>query len=236
MSKYIRIEHYDVFLSHANKDKVSFVDDLKRSFDKLGINIFYDKDSLLWGDSNKERIMRGIACCDFAVIVISNNFFGRDWTERELHELLSRQDKRGNKLILPILYNVSRRSMVKHYPQLDDIQYIISDGTDVSDITIQLARVLLDSKLKINGVRSDIEESIKLFFDGGSYDLFTWVAMLIENNNAFTYGPFDLVMNRWMKDIDGAMLIQESGDGYRVNPKFYKEFKEYFDREIRPQM
>lgn len=32
---------YDVFLSHADADKNNFVEELKKSFDKLGISIFY---------------------------------------------------------------------------------------------------------------------------------------------------------------------------------------------------
>lgn len=34
---------YDVFISHANKDKLNFIDDLYSSLDSLGINIFYEK-------------------------------------------------------------------------------------------------------------------------------------------------------------------------------------------------
>ena len=51
------MEHYDVFLSHANADKIEYVEDLKKSFDKLGINIFYDKDTLKWGDNWKKKII-----------------------------------------------------------------------------------------------------------------------------------------------------------------------------------
>lgn len=52
--------HYDVFLSHANADKIDFVEELKKSFDKLGISVFYDKDTLKWGDNWKKKIIEGL--------------------------------------------------------------------------------------------------------------------------------------------------------------------------------
>lgn len=69
---------YDVFLSHANADKVDIVENLYQSLRKLGIDIFYDKESLEWGDNWKKRILEGVAQAEFAIIVISRNFFGRE--------------------------------------------------------------------------------------------------------------------------------------------------------------
>lgn len=51
------LPEYDVFLSHANKDKADLVDELNTSLEKLGVKIFYDKKSLEWGDKWKERIL-----------------------------------------------------------------------------------------------------------------------------------------------------------------------------------
>ena len=47
------------FISHANKDKENLVEELYQSLKKLGIDIFYDKESLEWGDNWKERILNG---------------------------------------------------------------------------------------------------------------------------------------------------------------------------------
>lgn len=72
---------YDVFISHANSDKKDLIDDLYHSLRKLGINIFYDRESLEWGDNWKDKILNGTQNAEFAIIVISENFFGREWTE-----------------------------------------------------------------------------------------------------------------------------------------------------------
>ena len=94
------IPEYDVFISHANSDKEELVEDLYKSLNKLGIKIFYDKETIEWGDKWKEKILNGVKKAEFAIIVISENFFGREWTEKELSELLTRQNRNGQKLIL----------------------------------------------------------------------------------------------------------------------------------------
>lgn len=74
----IQMKEYDVFLSHANADKNDYVDALYQILNKLGIHIFYDKESLEWGDDWKKRILDGTQKSEFAIIVISENFFGQE--------------------------------------------------------------------------------------------------------------------------------------------------------------
>ena len=99
------LPEYDVFISHASKDKADLVEELYQSLNKLGVAIFYDKESLEWGDNWKDRILNGTNKAEFAIIVISENFFDREWTERELSEFLNRQNRNGQKLILPIFHS-----------------------------------------------------------------------------------------------------------------------------------
>ena len=51
------LPEFDVFISHANKDKEDMIEELYQSLNKLGIKIFYDKESLEWGDNWKDRIL-----------------------------------------------------------------------------------------------------------------------------------------------------------------------------------
>jgi len=136
-------KQYDVFLSHANKDKLTYVDSLYIALRKLGINIFYDSDVLSWGDNWKEAILNGVAQSEFAIVVISRDFFGREWTERELNEFLQRQNEGGQKLILPLLYEISFDELKKHYPALESIQSLKNTETSADDIAILLAKELI---------------------------------------------------------------------------------------------
>lgn len=134
---------YDVFISHANKDKSDYVDELYLTLRKLGVNIFYDSDVLSWGDNWKQVILDGTEKSEFAIIVISENFFGREWTERELEEFLKRQNANGQKIVLPLLHNVTLEKLVEIYPDLGDIQMISTDRFSKEEITIFFAKELI---------------------------------------------------------------------------------------------
>lgn len=134
---------YDVFISHANKDKLSYVNDLNKVIKQLGINVFYDTDVLSWGDDFKQVLLTGTAESEFAIIVISKNFFGREWTERELNEFLARQNANGQKIILPLLYGITVDELKSQYPTLGNIQAIKSSDYSKSKIAILLAKELI---------------------------------------------------------------------------------------------
>lgn len=134
---------YDVFLSHAAKDKSEYVDSLYVTLRRLGINVFYDTDVISWGDKWKDVIINGTETSEFAIIVVSNNFFGREWTERELTEFLSRQNDNGQKIVLPLLLNITLEDLKKYYPELGDIQCISANNCSKEDIAILLAKELI---------------------------------------------------------------------------------------------
>lgn len=136
-------KEYDVFISHANRDKLDYVNDLVDSIKRLGIKIFYDKDVFDWGDNWKQKILYGTQQSEFAIIVISNNFFDREWTETELNEFLHLQNETGQKIILPLLYGIEYQDVSLKYPQLEFIQSIKAEEHDVEEITIFLAKELI---------------------------------------------------------------------------------------------
>lgn len=137
------LPEYDVFISHANKDKEDLVEDLYKSLNKLGIRIFYDKESLEWGDNWKDKILNGVKKAEFAIIVISENFFDREWTEKELNEFLSRQNRNGQKIILPILKNITIEQLKQKYPTVADIQAIDSSEHSTDEIGLLFAKQLI---------------------------------------------------------------------------------------------
>lgn len=134
---------YDVFISHANTDKIEYVDQLKQSLDKLHIRVFYDKDTLEWGDKWKDKILEGVGQAEFAIIVISENFFGREWTEKELDEFLNRQNSSGQKIILPILHKITALQLKEKYPAVADIQALNSEDYSCDEIALLFAGQLI---------------------------------------------------------------------------------------------
>ena len=136
-------KQYDVFISHANADKLDYVDELYLAIRKLGISIFYDSEVLSWGDKWKDVILSGTESSEFAIIVISENFFDREWTERELSEFLNRQNESGQKIILPLLHNITVEDLKAKYPVVGDIQCISTDKYSKDQVTVLLAKELI---------------------------------------------------------------------------------------------
>lgn len=134
---------YDVFISHATLDNSSFVDDLYEELSKLGIEIFYDKKTIEWGDDWEIEIINGLSKCEFAIVVLSENFFGREWTEKELNFLLERKNALGQKLILPILYKVNIENLKEKYSKIAQIQCIEANISSSKDIAIAFAKLLI---------------------------------------------------------------------------------------------
>lgn len=137
------LPEYDVFISHANADKEALIEELNESLTKLGVKIFYDKEELEWGDNWKDKILNGTQKAEFAIIVISQNFFDREWTERELNEFLNRQNRNGQKLILPILHNITVQQLKEKYPTVADIQAIDASKYTCDQIALLFARQLI---------------------------------------------------------------------------------------------
>ena len=89
------------------------------------------------------NILNGVKKAEFAIIVISENFFDREWTEKELTEFLSRQNRNGQKIILPILKNITVEQLQQKYPTVADIQAIDSSKHSTDEIGLLFARQLI---------------------------------------------------------------------------------------------
>lgn len=236
---------YDVFLYHANVDKDSFVEALKRSFDQLGISIFYDKDSIEWGDDWKQKIYDGLSNCKYGVIVVSENFFDRKWTEKELKELLSRQSETGGKLILPIAYNIDISAIYKKYKKLSDIQFLDASKCSIKDITIQLAKIMLSEHLIKNNNDAEFKSNskyqiIKSYCEEkmcSSLDFFDWLSpLMIKNDFIEAYSEILIGWENYSHEGKSIPLFQCRDELYRINPQYYDDFKLYYEKEIKPQL
>ena len=133
---------YSVFVSHASDDKIEYVDDLVKEIKGLGISVFYDTDVISWGDNLKERIDYGLNSCELAVLVISPSYFGREWTEYEIQSLLQRQNNEKQKIILPILYRVSKKDFITHYPALNNVFFKYAKSQSKAQLAQDLKKEL----------------------------------------------------------------------------------------------
>jgi Domain of unknown function (DUF1883)/TIR domain len=92
---------YDVFISYASEDRAEVVRPLAEALQAAGLTVWYDEVELHIGDSLRRRIDRGLASSRFGVMVLSQAFFGKGWTNYELDGLVTRSVG-GEQVLLPI--------------------------------------------------------------------------------------------------------------------------------------
>ena len=104
---------YDVFLCHASEDK-DFVGRLANALTFEGLSVWYDRFTLKIGDSLRAAIDHGLSNCEFGIVVLSHDFFRKDWPNWELDGLLAA----GRPRILPLWHGVSRGEVLNYSPSL----------------------------------------------------------------------------------------------------------------------
>ena len=122
---------YDFFISHAWADKEDFVNDLVEKSTSRGLNVWYDRQAIEWGDSVRQKIDHGLRRSYFGVVVLSPNFFERPWTQYELDGIIQR-DLSGQGRLLPIWHRLTQDDVAKHAPSLAN-RLALSTSTYSSD-------------------------------------------------------------------------------------------------------
>lgn len=131
------LPQYDVFISHASEDKDSFVRPFAEKLTAAGITPFYDEMSLTWGDSLRRRIDQGLAHSRFGIVVLSKNFFAKEWPQRELDGLVALEIQ-GQSRILPIWHEVSKDEVARFSPTLADKLALNTSLLSVDEIVDKL--------------------------------------------------------------------------------------------------
>lgn len=110
---------WDVFISHASEDKESVARPLAEALSEAGLKVWYDEFALTLGDSLRRSIDYGLAKSRYGIVILSPNFFAKEWPQRELDGLTSREIS-SSKVILPIWHNLEFREVVNFSPTLAD--------------------------------------------------------------------------------------------------------------------
>jgi hypothetical protein len=109
----------DVFISHASEDKSDVARPLAEELQRRGFTVWFDETSLKLGDSLSRSIDHGLANCRFGVVVLSPNFFAKEWPKKELAGLFAREVP-GKKVILPVWHRITATEIASHSPMLAD--------------------------------------------------------------------------------------------------------------------
>lgn len=132
---------WDVFISHASEDKADVALPLAEALKAIGVTVWLDKIELKIGDSLRRKIDAGLASSRFGVVVMSETFFSKGWTQYELDGLVTRHVN-GEQDLLPIWHNMTAAQIRAKSPSLaDKIARSTSEFT-IDEIAAEIASVV----------------------------------------------------------------------------------------------
>lgn len=132
---------YDVFICHASEDKDSFVRPLAEKLRENHVEVWYDEFSLKVGDSLRRSIDKGLSKSRFGIVVLSKNFFKKEWPQRELDGLVQIETNKRTKNILPIWYGITHEEVLTYSPTLAD-KYALPSDKGLDFIISELLKVI----------------------------------------------------------------------------------------------
>jgi len=134
---------WDAFISHAGEDKEDFAEPLANELENLGLNVWYDDFELSVGDHIPSEIERGLNNSDYGIVVLSEAFFEKSWTQEELNSLIQRDVSESDKVILPICYEISPTEVQSHHTLLGKRYLISGNSSSVSEVAEELYQEIL---------------------------------------------------------------------------------------------
>lgn len=146
---------WDVFISYASEDKSAVVEPLATTLKRMGVKVWFDEFELKLGDSLSKSIDFGLMHSSFGIVILSKNFFAKQWTDYELRSLLSRVIG-GEQVILPIWHDIDREDVMGYSPYLTDIKALATSiGIEklALEITKKVRPDILNSYLRIHMIK-----------------------------------------------------------------------------------
>jgi len=131
---------WDVFISHAWEDKESFAHPLAKALEERGLRVWYDEFTLRVGDKLLRSIDHGLANSRYGVVILSPNFFEKEWAQKELAALAAREVS-GQKVILPVWHNITAGQIREYSLTLADRVAVLSDR-GLEHVVEELLRVI----------------------------------------------------------------------------------------------
>lgn len=136
---------WDVFISHASEDKQAVARPLHDALTQRGVTAWLDESQMRIGQSLRRSIDEGIRSSRFGVVILSEAFLGKGWTNHELDGLVTRTVA-GEQTLLPIWHDLTAQRVREYSPSLADKVALSTDEYDMREIADQIAEVVLANR------------------------------------------------------------------------------------------
>ncbi|NOZ91431.1 MAG: SUMF1/EgtB/PvdO family nonheme iron enzyme [Epsilonproteobacteria bacterium] len=175
------METWDVFISHATKDKITIALPLYNQLQIHQLDPWIDKEDIKQGDSLFKAINDGLANSSYAIVIISPHFIKSEWTNKELETIFNLLVEKKIINIFLIYHKIDREILIQKYPLLTDtLAFNSEDGIEyianrISDIIYNkekientypknyqetIIKINEDSKIVLKTVSVEIEDKI----------------------------------------------------------------------------
>ncbi|MEQ8926082.1 MAG: toll/interleukin-1 receptor domain-containing protein [Fulvivirga sp.] len=186
---------YDVFISYAVEDKIEIVTELVGQLKNSGLKVWYAGQELRVGKSIEEVIKEGLNKSRYGVVILTHNYFTKDWPRKELHALWGKNDS----LIIPIWHKLSTEDVKKYDPLLAD-KWGIESSKGIDIVAAEVIKAIENHKKEGLVNRIAVQKSVK---SGFSFkNILTALSILIL-----------AAISLWffvIRDLPGNNLIKET--------------------------
>lgn len=136
---------FDVFLSYSAADSKEFARQLADALQARSVSVWLDEDQIQVGDNAITKLGEGLGSSRYGLVILSPEFFGRDWSAQELKALLRRETE-GQSMILPVWHGVSQDEVQRYAPDLALKRALKADDETVEEIASDVVARIVGEK------------------------------------------------------------------------------------------
>lgn len=131
----------DAFVVHATKDKATVARPIHAGLQARGYRIWMDEFTLKVGDSLRRKIDEGLTSARFGIVIVSPAFFAREWPQRELDALFSKELVQERKVILPVWHELDQEVVSEKAPLIAG-RIAVHTAKGVDHVVRELAKAM----------------------------------------------------------------------------------------------
>lgn len=188
------LDSWDVFVSHASEDKDAIARPLAEELRSRGLKVWYDEFELKVGDSLSERIDEGLARSHHGIVILSQHFFAKEWSKKELAGLTATEEGQRNR-ILPVWHKIKKQEVAGHSPMLADRKAATAEDISAvaDELLISMNREAIDSDaprregLSLSPPPAEVELSLHI----GGRNVLEQISGRHESTTDLSYIPED---------------------------------------------
>jgi len=141
---------WDVFISHASKDKGEIATPLYNKLKELGLKVWYDEEEIQPSNEIIDKISYGLEHTTYFIIILSPNFIkeGKVWTDAE-NQVIQYLKIQNKKKIIPIYHHLTTSNNLDYkFSFVKPIASIYTDKESIDSYYIKIAKIIFETNLK----------------------------------------------------------------------------------------